>query len=219
MYWDKIFYLISLLIGIKNIKGLFNLNLSKKINKNFGKFNLIIANNVIANIDDLRDVFSGIKKLISKNAHLVIETFCLHGILKNNLIDNIYHEHLSYFSIETFKKFAKKYDLYLKEAQFLKVKGGSLRLIFQNKIIQENKNINYRKLIFEKGVSKISVIGVGMITTPGVTFRMFQTLANKKINIQVISTSEIKISVLIDKKNTKKALIALHKEFKLDNKK
>jgi aspartate kinase len=87
------------------------------------------------------------------------------------------------------------------------------------KIIQENKTINYRKLLFEKGVSKISVIGVGMITTPGVTFRMFQALANKKINIQVISTSEIKISVLIDKKNTKKALIALHKEFKLDSKK
>ena len=83
------------------------------------------------------------------------------------------------------------------------------------KTIQENKNINYRKLLFEKNVSKISVIGVGMITTPGVTFRMFQTLANKKINIKVISTSEIKISVLIDKKNTKKAITALHKEFKL----
>ena len=87
------------------------------------------------------------------------------------------------------------------------------------KIIQENKNINYRKLVFEKGVSKISVIGVGMITTPGVTFRMFQTLANKQINIKVISTSEIKISVLIDKKDTQSALIALHKEFKLDHKK
>ena len=85
------------------------------------------------------------------------------------------------------------------------------------KIIQSNRNINFRKLILKKDVSKISVIGVGMITTPGVTFRMFQTLANKRINIQVISTSEIKISVLIDKKNTKKALIALHKEFKLDN--
>jgi aspartate kinase len=84
------------------------------------------------------------------------------------------------------------------------------------KIIEENKTINYRKLIFEKDVSKISIIGVGMITTPGVTYRMFQTLANKKINIKVISTSEIKISVLIDKKNTQNALIALHKEFKLD---
>ena len=55
--------------------------------------------------------------------------------------------------------------------------------------------------------------------TPGVTFRMFQSLANEKINIKVISTSEIKISVLIDKKNTQKALIALHKEFKLGKKK
>ena len=43
-----------------------------------------------------------------------------------------------------------------------------------------------------------------MVTTPGVTFRMFQALANKKINIKVISTSEIKISVLIDKKTLKK---------------
>ena len=84
------------------------------------------------------------------------------------------------------------------------------------KIIKANKQINFRKLLFEKGVSKISIIGVSMITTPGVTFRMFQALANKKINIQVISTSEIKISVLVDKKNTKKALVALHKEFKLD---
>ena len=87
------------------------------------------------------------------------------------------------------------------------------------KIIKANKSIKFRKLLLKKDVSKISVIGVGMITTPGVTFRMFQTLANKKINIQVISTSEIKISVLIDKKNIKKALNALHKEFKLDNKK
>ena len=84
------------------------------------------------------------------------------------------------------------------------------------KIIINNKKINFKKLLFEKGVSKISIIGVGMITTPGVTFRMFRTLANKKINIKVISTSEIKISVLISKKDTKKALKALHNEFKLD---
>ena len=85
------------------------------------------------------------------------------------------------------------------------------------KIITGNKNINYRSLLFDKDVSKISIIGVGMITTPGVTFRMFQALANKKINIQVISTSEIKISVLISTRYVEKALKALHKEFKLDN--
>ena len=55
-----------------------------------------------------------------------------------------------------------------------------------------------------------------MVTTPGVTFRMFQALANQKINIQVISTSEIKISVLVNKINVKKAISVLHKEFKLE---
>jgi len=84
------------------------------------------------------------------------------------------------------------------------------------KIILQNKKINFRDLIFDKNVSKVSIIGVGMVTTPGVTYRMFQSLAKKKINIQVISTSEIKISVLIDKKNVRKAISSLHKEFKLN---
>ncbi len=84
------------------------------------------------------------------------------------------------------------------------------------KTIIENKKINFKSLLIDKNVSKISIIGVGMVTTPGVTYKMFQALAEKKINIQVISTSEIKISVLINKKNIRKAIKALHKEFKLD---
>ena len=84
------------------------------------------------------------------------------------------------------------------------------------KILNKNENIVFKKLIFDKNVSKVSIIGVGMITTPGVTFRMFQALARKNINIQVISTSEIKISVLIKSTNVLKAVKCLHKEFKLD---
>ena len=84
------------------------------------------------------------------------------------------------------------------------------------RLIKQNKKIKYRDLIVNKNVSKVSIIGVGMIITPGVTYRMFQTLAKKGINIIVISTSEIKISVLIGKKFVKKAISALHKEFKLD---
>jgi len=84
------------------------------------------------------------------------------------------------------------------------------------KLIKKNKKISFRELIVDKNVSKVSIIGVGMIATPGVTYRMFQALAKKRVNILVISTSEIKISVLINKKNTSKAILALHKEFKLD---
>ena len=80
----------------------------------------------------------------------------------------------------------------------------------------KNKTISYKKLSFDKDLSKVSIIGVGMITTSGITYRMFQALASKGINILVISTSEIKISVLISSKNVKKAIAVLHKEFKLD---
>ena len=85
------------------------------------------------------------------------------------------------------------------------------------KLIKKNKKIKFKKIIIDEKVSKVSIVGVGMITTPGVTFRMFNALAKKNINIIVISTSEIKISVLIDRKNLKKAVDVLHKEFKLDN--
>ncbi len=84
------------------------------------------------------------------------------------------------------------------------------------KLIKQNKKISFKKLSFDKSVSKISIIGVGMITTPGITYRMFQALASRKINILVISTSEIKISVLVSAKHAKRAIAALHKEFKLE---
>lgn len=83
------------------------------------------------------------------------------------------------------------------------------------KILKENKKISYKKIIHDDKVSKVSIVGAGMIATPGVTYRMFQALAKKKINIMVISTSEIKISVLVNKKNIKKAIRVLHKEFDL----
>ena len=84
------------------------------------------------------------------------------------------------------------------------------------KLIKQNKKISFKKLSFDRDVSKVSIIGVGMITTPGITYRMFQALASRKINILVISTSEIKISVLVSAKHVKRAVKALLKEFKLD---
>ena len=84
------------------------------------------------------------------------------------------------------------------------------------RLLKNNKKIKFKSILIKKNVSKLSIIGVGMITTPGVTYRMFKALAENKINIQVISTSEIKISVLIDKKLINKAVHALHKEFNLE---
>ena len=82
--------------------------------------------------------------------------------------------------------------------------------------IKTNKKIKYKKIHMNDKVSKISIVGAGMVTTPGVTFKMFRSLAEEKINILAISTSEIKISVIIDEKSTIEAIKKLHKTFNLD---
>ena len=85
------------------------------------------------------------------------------------------------------------------------------------KIIKFNKkNVKFKSISNDKKVSKVSIIGAGMITTPGVTYKMFRALAQEKINILAISTSEIKISVIINEINTTKAVKKLHTVFNLD---
>jgi aspartate kinase len=85
------------------------------------------------------------------------------------------------------------------------------------KVLEEAKGVlNYQRLASDANVVKVSVIGVGMRSHAGVALRMFKALADKGINIQVISTSEIKISVLIAEEYTELALRALHTAYGLD---
>ena len=84
-------------------------------------------------------------------------------------------------------------------------------------ILQNNLNkIKYSSIKTDKKVSKISVIGMGMMSQSGVAQKMFKTLANNSINILAISTSEIKISVLIDEKFTNIAVKSLHDAYNLN---
>jgi aspartate kinase len=84
-------------------------------------------------------------------------------------------------------------------------------------VLQKNKgNIGFGRILSDANVVKISVIGVGMRSHAGVAQLMFQALAEKGINIQVISTSEIKVSVLVAEEYTELALRALHTAYGLD---
>ena len=86
------------------------------------------------------------------------------------------------------------------------------------KILEENQNlIDFKSIETDSNISKISVIGMGMMSQSGVAKKMFTTLADNSINILAISTSEIKISVLINKKFTKIAVKSLHEAYNLDN--
>ena len=83
-------------------------------------------------------------------------------------------------------------------------------------LIKANKKIKYEKMHMNDNVSKISIVGAGMVATPGITYKMFRSLAEEKINILAISTSEIKVSVIIDEQLTMRAVKKLHKTFNLD---
>ncbi len=83
-------------------------------------------------------------------------------------------------------------------------------------IFEKNDNINFEKITYNDKVAKLSIVGAGMVTTPGVTYKMFRALADEKINILAISTSEIKLSVIIDEINILNAVKKLHTVFDLD---
>mgnify|MGYP001422693328 CR=1 FL=1 len=84
------------------------------------------------------------------------------------------------------------------------------------KILKSNKNIDYKEIIQNEKVAKISIVGAGMVSTPGVTYKMFRALSDENINILAISTSEIKLSVIIEESKTLKAVKKLHTIFDLD---
>ena len=83
-------------------------------------------------------------------------------------------------------------------------------------ILEGNKDVNYKKITHNEKVSKVSIVGAGMVSTPGITYNMFRGLADSKINILAISTSEIKLSVIIKEEDTLKAVKKMHSIFDLD---
>ncbi|MSO72995.1 MAG: aspartate kinase [Rhodospirillaceae bacterium] len=84
------------------------------------------------------------------------------------------------------------------------------------KVVKDSMKVPYKSIDTDKSVVKVSVIGVGMRSHAGVAQMMFQALADKNINIHIISTSEIKVSVLISEEYTELALRALHTAYGLD---
>lgn len=81
-----------------------------------------------------------------------------------------------------------------------------------------SKELNASGVIYEDNMAKVSIVGVGMRSHPGVAAKMFETLAKHNINIEMISTSEIKISCIIKRELVETAVRALHKAFGLHKK-
>ena len=84
------------------------------------------------------------------------------------------------------------------------------------RVIDENNSlIGAESVVHDENVSKVSVVGAGMTSNPGVAALMFEALYDAGINIQMISTSEIRVSVLINVKDAENAVRAIHSKFNL----
>ena len=95
------------------------------------------------------------------------------------------------------------------------VTEGNLQTAIE--LLEQNKDvIGFEEIKASSDVSKVSIVGAGMVNNPGVAAKMFEALADADINIHMISTSEIKVSVLVNQKNAEKAVAAVHDKFHLN---
>lgn len=113
--------------GIETLPNYFTADFAHELKKSRGPAAIVTANNVFANIDDLDDFAEGIRELLSPEGVFVFETGYMIDTIQNTVIDNIYHEHLCYFSIKPLVKFFDKYGLEIIDVQRIPTKGGSIR--------------------------------------------------------------------------------------------
>ena len=129
---------------IFTINSFFNKFVSLKIIKKFGYPEIVTANNVLANVDNLDLWIKNIVRLIDNEGVFIFESFSLLDLIKNKVVDFIYHEHLSIFSAKSIKSICERNGLKLFHIQRVSTKGGSFRYFITS---ESNKKIKITKSI------------------------------------------------------------------------
>lgn len=114
--------------GIKTINKYFTKEVAVDISKSHGRAQLVTATNVLAHIGDLHDFCRGLKLLMDENGIFIAEFPYVSNLIRKNLFDTIYHEHLSYFSIRPLVRLFKKHDLKIINIVKKPIDGGSIRI-------------------------------------------------------------------------------------------
>ena len=115
--------------GIETIPDFFTARCAELVIEDRGQADAILCNNTLANIDDLSEVFQGIDTLLKPEGVLVIETSYGGSVVEKMLLDTIYHEHLSYFSVRSLIILLERFGFVAEDVQIVESKGGSIRVI------------------------------------------------------------------------------------------
>ncbi len=167
--------------GINTVNSYFNKKILKRIKK---KYDLILASNVFAHSDQIDEISTVMKKILSKQGTIVIEIQYFLNTLKDQTFDNIYHEHVNYWSLISLNKYFSNFNLNLYNCEKINTHGGSLR-IFITKDLNKQKSTNFKK--------QINI---------------------EKKNINNIEIQKFRDKIFIQKENVLKNFILLKKKYK-----
>lgn len=113
--------------GVETWAGYFTKKLAQKIRNERGGASIVTANNVTANVDDLAAFVEGVRHLLAPDGVYVFETSYLLDVIEHSLIETVFHEHLSYFSVKPLEAFFQRMGMQLIDVQRVPTKGGSIR--------------------------------------------------------------------------------------------
>ncbi len=119
--------------GIPHFNNYMTKDVSKKIVKKYGSPDIITTNNVFANVDNTDEFMEAVESIMDDHSVFIIEAGYLLDMISNRVFDNIYHEHLSYFSLHSLSKLMERFSLEIFHAVRIDTKGGSIRIFIQKK--------------------------------------------------------------------------------------
>jgi hypothetical protein len=132
--------------GVETIDEFFTEDLAKKIFEKYGLAEVVVANNVMAHIDDVKDVFRGVKILIGENGVFVFEVHWVGNLIGEGGFDQIYHEHLYYYSLTALNNLIKQFDLNIFDIELVPIHGQSMRVyVNKNKPVGDSVKIFLEK--------------------------------------------------------------------------
>jgi methylation protein EvaC len=134
--------------GCNVINDFFN---EKNALKYFGEnnFDLVVSNNCFAHIDDIHSIVRGVNKVLKQDGHFVIEVHYVKNLIEQLQYDNIYHEHIYYYSLSALNNLFKQYNMTIVDYEEIPIHSGSIRVIVSNSNVETTARVNER-FEFEK---------------------------------------------------------------------
>jgi 2-polyprenyl-3-methyl-5-hydroxy-6-metoxy-1,4-benzoquinol methylase len=194
--------------NINFLNNYFNKNLAKKFKKKNLKFDIIAVNFLLANVNYLKEFIESINLISEKKSYLIIETSHVLSVMKKNLYDTFFHEHIFYFSLYNLQNIFKKYKFEIHNLEFTKSKGGSLRIIFR-------KNVKCNSSIVKNTIKKTINLEKKYLFNNSVYLNFEKNLENTKHQIhKLLKNYKEKVVIF----GASVATTTIIKKFNLENK-